>query len=206
MNNPMIPRIRERLKATGKNEYEVAIAAGFDRIYLYEFLEGRKASIRLSNVPRLAEQLDCDPRYLTGEISTPWPEDDGDSEAKSPAHDMIAVEGIITRDAWFSNAFQSPTRILVAPDARYPAQDQHAFLVSGDTWKNVGIFNTSVVVAVPMAPREGDLVVTKIQRKNGEAQIVIAQQTGGELVIEDAPRKGETVHAIGVIVSETRTF
>lgn len=205
MENPMISRIQERLDALGKNAFEVAIAAGFDRTYVYEFLEGRKKSLRWNNIPRLAEQLDCDPKYLTGEINTPWPSGDEEGvDAGLPG--SIQVSGMVSKDAWFREDFKLPTKITVAPDPRYPAATQRAFVVSGDTWRDHGIVDGSVVVTAPIEPREGDLLVAQVQRRSGEVQTIIGLRKGGEIRFEEQPKRSEKVEIAGVIVMENRTF
>lgn len=209
MENPMIARIRERLEAVGKNEFEVAIAAGFDRIYLYEFLEGRKKSLRWNNIPRIASVLDCDPRYLTGEIDTPWPSEEGQVSAPQPVQQglgLVQVSGMIAKNAWFQDEFILPARISVAADQRHPVSAQRAFIVSGDSWRDLGIMDGSVVVTAQMPARDGDLVVAKILRENGEAQTVIARQSGGDIQVGDEQQGGYEIQPLGVIVMETRTF
>ncbi|MGA0615908.1 hypothetical protein [Paracoccus sp. KR1-242] len=212
MENPMRARIRARLDAIQKNPGEVAISAGFDRIYLYEFLEGRKKNLRWSNVPKIAKVLECDPRYLTGEIDTPWPVEGltttmtfGEATPPMPIRGL-PVTGVISLMAWSEGDLKPPAKITVAPDIRYPEADQRAYIVMGDTWKSAGISDGSIVTVANMPPREGDLVVARVTRGNGESRIEIGRKSGDKLTLDSVAAEDWSIEMLGVVVMESRVF
>lgn len=205
MENPMIGRIRERLSALKISDIEAAYRAGLNKYYIYDFMNGKKDSLARRNLPIIAEALECDPRYLTSEIATPWPEPAG------MASGALAVQGLVAKNVWAKDSITMLSKVQVAPDPRYDAASQSAWLVMGDDWKDRGISDGSIVIASDaLVPRVGDLLVVRRRRKSDETETTIvpveaknAKKAKGAAVPESAD-VDETV--IGVIVMENRVF
>lgn len=71
LENPLRIRIKQRLKDTRKRSTEASVHIGMARGYISNFLTGKSGKFRDDLIPKLAEYLDCDPRYLMGTIADP---------------------------------------------------------------------------------------------------------------------------------------
>lgn len=200
MENPMVGRIRERLSALKISDIEAAHRAGLNKYYIYDFMIGKKDSLARKNLPLIAEALECDPRYLTSEIATPWPEPAGSASG------TLAVQGLIAKNVWAKDNLATFSKVHVAPDPRYDVGSQSAWLVMGDDWKDRGIGDGSIVVASDaLAPRVGDLLVVRRRRNGDETETTIVPVEAKKAKDDDAQESvDETV--IGVIVMENRVF
>lgn len=211
----MRARIRERMEATGKDQYAVAEEAGLSRTSVWAYLTGRTDTIRRSNLEKIAPVLGCTVEELTGEARGPASVDDGDYKDALPnlsgtqpislrklPQGSLAIEGII--GAWAAASSKPITRIPIMPDPRYPTAQQSAYLVIGDAWKETGISDGSVVTISKMPPRDGDMVAVQLTRQNGERSVTISEWYDGEAVdLEDGDWTSEIV---GVVVRESRVF
>ncbi|GHG24362.1 hypothetical protein GCM10017322_22870 [Paracoccus aerius] len=201
----MRARIRERLKATGKTQKEASLHIGMNDAYVNNFLNGEKGgygsqSFKFELLPKLAEFLECDPRYLTGEALKP----DGTGNEMIETRRVIASKGIAKRD------MDQP--ISIHADDRFPAELQEAFLVMGDDWKQYGINDGSIIIARKAEPAEGDIVV--YQNSDDGAGItkfpIEVKATQGEGRVEepsqdDSPSSAK-LDVIGIVTMELRMF
>lgn len=195
MENPLRARMAERFAATGISPVAVAIKIGKGRDYIRDFLEGRKQSINFKLVSEIARELDCDPHYLTGEIGAP----DGSS---------LRVSGMIETGVWRTGEAAPTTSIRIPADSRYAQETQKAFIVRGDSWKDAGIDDGSVVVTTSELPaRDGDLVVitqegdeSTFETTIGAVKKRIIEVPGGRNIpFDDA-------NIIGIVVMEMKVF
>lgn len=147
MENPLRTRINERFQVTGKNKDDAAAYIGKGRTYLYDFLTGKSGSMNFNLIPKLAEYLDCDPRYLTGEVPNP----DGTGYAE------------LTVSAVIGGPEEMAIPVTVNSDIRHPSASQQAFIVSGDAWDHLGISDGSIVIVTDaITPHPGSLVVARL--------------------------------------------
>lgn len=185
MENPMRARIRERLDALGINEYEAATRAGFQRSYLYEFLTGKKDSIRIQNLEKIAKALDTTVEFLNGKAEA------------AIAGTSLPLSGICEHDAWRTSPAVPVGTVAVPPDARYPIGAQTAWLVRGDHFAPLGIPDGAIVIAVRgVKPRPGDYAL--VRRKDG-------QKTEISIAPADA-NLGKKDVVIGIITSALKIF
>jgi hypothetical protein len=147
---PRIPtdmpsRVKMRLEALGidinvprtkkgeMNLFTLATNVGLKRHFIYDMVKREsKQSVQHQHLTLLAKALECDPRFLTAEIDTPWPEGPQAPVAASrvpvslpPAASVmpsttLSFGGTCER-SW--RALNDPPRvqpISVAPDPRFP--------------------------------------------------------------------------------------
>lgn len=202
MENPMKARIEERLEALHMNAFEAAERAGLTRSFVYELLIGKKASIRQSKIPALAEALECTPEYLMGIALNPQANTNG--QPAGWVQGDIPVAGIIEE-----GALRKPEKLSLAvrSDPRHPLEHQTAFLVRGDTWKNEGIVDGSILlVATALTPRPGDLVaVSKSRNGEGEREMTLRKIESAQ---DQAASRADvgTTEVIGVVTMQMRSF
>lgn len=55
----------------GATEYEASEAAGLHRNYIFDFLKGRKDTLRNRNLAKIAEALGVDPDWIVGKTDDP---------------------------------------------------------------------------------------------------------------------------------------
>lgn len=212
----MRARIRERLEAIGKDQYEVAEEAGLSRTSIWSFLTGRTDTIRRSNLEKIAKALECRVDDLMGEPDKPTATKGlglasnikqmrpAPGPSRKASQDVtLEIEGIV--GAWSSSRSGTASRIPIAPDPRHPASQQTAFMVIGDEWKDIGISDGSIVTVAKISPRDGDLVAIRLTRENGEATIVLTEWVDGEAG-SDHGEDGWDIETVGVVVRESRVF
>ena len=192
-------RIEERLEALGMNPFQAAEKAGLHSSYIYELTSGKKGSIRQKAIPAVAKALECTPEYLMGIADSPQANTNG--TPPQWASGDLQVAGIIEQNAW-----RKPEQLglKVHPDTRYDPEQQEAYLVRGDHWRALGIFDGSVlVVSTTTSPRSGDLVVISSERENGERNLAL-------VLVEKAQRAedlaGGSSKISGVVTMQIRTF
>lgn len=182
MENFMRARVQARLDALGLNPFEAARAAGLNRYIVFDLIEGKKSTIRHKAVVQLAQALDCDPEYLIGAQKYPKATPEGEAPA---AAEGMPLAGICEEGAWRTpDAATQPQRLPIAPDPRYPAEAQAAYLMRGDAGEPLGIRDGDVIVAVAdTAFRDGDMIIARRSRQGGEiettARIVRGDQLAG---------------------------
>jgi SOS-response transcriptional repressor LexA len=98
-------RVKARIEALGIGPIPLAKSVDLERTFIHALLIGRKENVRIDKMAQVARALQCDPRYLTGEIDTIWP-----IESHSPA--------AIVEDRQMNGAFEEPPAPpLLAPPA-----------------------------------------------------------------------------------------
>jgi transcriptional regulator with XRE-family HTH domain len=210
MDNLLRERVRERLTTLEMNPFEAARIANFERSFVNDLLIGKKTTVRQSKLPALAKALDCDPEYLIGLQGTP-------RAGEGAGVGSLRLAGIVEAGAWRTAAGTLPPRtsLPLAPDPRYPAPRQVAFLVRGDHAAGLGITDGSVVTVLlgPMAYRDGDIVVARRVRNEQEEELSIRVLAGGTLIgrplresdQEDViPQEGSDI--VGLLVAAHRVF
>ncbi len=202
MENPMKARIEERLEALHMNAFEAAEKAGFKRSYVYELLIGKKATLRQSSIPALAQALECSPEYLMGISSHPQTNANG-----HPATWMqgdIPVTGIV-EDGVLRKS--EKLNLTVQSDRRYQSEQQQAFLVRGDTWKTEGIVDGSILlVSSELKPRLGDLVVIMNRREGAEEREITMRKIESAHDPLTSCAEAGTTEIIGVVTMQMRSF
>lgn len=221
----LIARIKERLKAVGMSAQQAAKAAGFERTYLNQLFSGKKESLVWENLVKIAEVLDCDPLYLKGEIDAPRAVDPSLPAAPEvhtePSNtvrtdirggitlskdELLQVEGEISADVWSGALTGTSSDISIARDSRYRRYAQRAYQVRGNAWERLGFFDRSIVTIAIMPARDGDIVLVKITRENGESQYHIGLSQGDKVELPHPIPSSWTVETLGVVVMENRIF
>ena len=189
----MRARIRERLKATRKTQKDASLFIGMGQTYVHDFLKGGKAeSFKFDLLPKLAEFLECDPRYLTGEAMHP----DGSG------YEELTVEMMIGADPARVQLLTEP--IFVNSDIRYRPETQIAWLISGDEWKDAGV-------------RDGSIVVTSNEPGASPKSLAVAELVKGGPVLGRVSENGNGIQLangdvltnariLGVVVMELQIF
>lgn len=151
-------KILNRMEELGIKPAVAAERLGYSVGFFSDLKRGKKRSLSAEALPKLADLLDCDVRYLLGIIENPR----GDTGAQP-----FRLTGTINPDAWFE-AGGDPWEgrvIEVTPDPRYPANTQSGFVVQhGRTGTRIP--DGAVVITIPLEgpPRSGDMVVAKKEK------------------------------------------
>lgn len=188
MENLLKDRIKERLDALQINPFEAARRAGADRTFINDLLVGKKKTIRSSTMIAVAAALDCDAGYLIGTQDAPRSAAASETPEKRPdgGHLSLPLAGVAEAGAWRLSArpIASPA-LPVAPDPRFPAKDQSAYLIRGDHAAWMGAHDGSVVVAVAGAGyRDGDVLLVRRIRAGSEGpeqELTLRKLAGGKL-------------------------
>lgn len=163
MENYMRARVRERLSALGISAFEAARRVGAERAFLNDLLVGKKETIRPSAIRKVAEVLECDPDYLIGAQATP---------RKAPGGMTLA--GICEAGAWRGRGSIPVEALPVAPDPRFPAERQAAYLLRGHHADGLGLQDGDVLVAVEESQaRNGDTVIVRRRKETGEVELTV---------------------------------
>lgn len=181
--------IQERLDTLGINPFEAARRAGLEKGFVNDLLIGKKNGIRQAGLEKLAAALECDPEYLTGHIPTPR----RSSEWRSSTSDggSVPFGGIVENGTWreASARRRSAVSVPTAPDPRFPASAQTAFIIRGDAADGVGIRDGAVVIGCALATfesvehrlRDGDIVIVRRWRSDrSEQELSIRRVSGGQ--------------------------
>lgn len=173
-------RVKKRIEELGTNPFEVARKAGFERSFINDLLIGKKRTIRPKRLAILANHLDCSVDFLTsGHVGNSSVETEATDGAGLSRSAWMPLVGRIEAGTWRDPGFEEPVSmdIPLAPDPRYPAEDQIAFLVVGSHADALGINDGMIAVVVQeRQPRltktenTGDLVVVRRTGKNGEVE------------------------------------
>lgn len=104
---------------------------------------------------------------------------------------MMPIAGILEAGVWRGQEAQPFEAIPLAPDPRFPAERQAAYLVRGHHADALGVRDGDVVLAlVDGPPRDGDLVVARRVRSEGETELTVRLVEGDEL----RSRAGVSLH------------
>lgn len=188
MENLLRDRIRERLDALDINPFEAARKIGAERTFINDLLIGKKKTIRSAALPSVAQALDCDTEYLMGAQDIPrrtTPAQRPQDRALA-APQALPLAGVAEAGTWRAAPRSGPPPALpVAPDPRFPAAAQAAYLVRGDHAEWLGAPDGSVIVAVTGAGyRDGDVVLIRRTRQGEEGpeeEITLRRVDAGKL-------------------------
>jgi DNA-binding Xre family transcriptional regulator len=215
-------RVQARVQALGGEPTVLAERAGLQRNFIYDITNrGTKTGVRAQNLDKLAKALECDPRYLLGEIDTPWPHEGQAREPEPAGVDGPAFAGICWPGMWQSLDAPPPRRHapLLATDPRYPDVPQVYYRLEGGVMLDTGgdafaigiesaqftravgpIGNGSVVVLrrVRRAQQEAELSVRLVEKTTGETKLADITGSRPPLTLENPPN-GEDVSIDAVV-------
>lgn len=217
-----VARVQERVNASSKSEYDLAIDGGFSRNYIYDILNGRKAKVHSSKITKLADALDCDPEYLRSQQ---------DSPRRSPGSRGIFWAGVCETGVWRSSASRASIEPVgpppVDPDPRFPGLKNLVFLAMGDGMAGAGIAPGSIISAIDAAawveahgdPAPNSVVVAEASRpgfeeteislrmlvKKGKATVLEARPGNPAIKYEDL-QLGDNVRLLGIVTRAVRSF
>lgn len=215
-------RVQLRLDALGINPFEAARIAGFERVYFYDLLNGKKHTIREKKLLDAARALQCDPDYLLGRQDRPRVSimDQG----YKPEH-TVQIVGVCEADAWRPAGYALPDfgPIPVDPDPRYSVDDQEAYIVRGEHALGLGIndgallciVKTDALEDVGRSLQNGDIVL--VRHKNDDLSEITARvfEKGKDGVrLSAKPVRGEIIPLepgddviiIGLVLRAIRVF
>lgn len=197
MENPMRERIQARLNALGISAIEAAKRVPtLNRYFIYDFMNGKKASIPAKRIEEVAQALECDKDYLLGT-----------ARGTIPGLKSLTLSGIIEPGTWRAKQPDFGTPLHVLPDNRFPAESQLGFICRCDDFGELGIPNGAVVVTtLAMQPRVGDIVVTKESRDGptGREHMISAARIASNHKLLDMSRGDSKI--LGVVVQAISVF
>lgn len=212
MSELLKARIQERLSTLDLDVFEAERRAGVKRGFIYELLNGKKETIRPKALPPIADALDCDVGYLTGEQTEP--------RRGQPIGRSMRLAGIAEAGVWRDPEVQSPlpeVELAVLPDPRYDPAKVQLFLVRDDHAAGLGIADGSYVFVLTGEGenvREGDIVLAKRVAEDGRTELSVRVLTGG--VLNARPLRWNTpplpsfarnkAEIIGLVISSFRVF
>ena len=158
MSNVLRDRIQKRLDDLGLTPISAAERdSAMNRFYIYDFMTGKKASIPERRLRDVAKVLETTVEFLTGR------------SPDEPARKTLSLCGIIEKDAFRASQPDEGADLGVCPDRRYPFDAQSAYIVRGDAFRQLGIYDGSVVVAVrDVQPRPHEVVICRRISDAGE--------------------------------------
>ncbi len=136
-------RVQDRVKALGESPITLATKVGLRREFIRDIVEGRKFSVSARSLNLVAQALQCDARYLTGDLDQPWPDQKapvfseeatilaGPGPTKTDGA-LLTFAGICWSGMWQS--LEAPPRVRpvqLAPDPRYPEAPQVVYRLEG---------------------------------------------------------------------------
>lgn len=125
-------RVQARVDALGKSPITLAKRVGLERGFIRDILSGRKKAVGIANLTMVAEALECDPGYLTGDLDVP--QAGGPVREDEDAPIGLQVMGICEAGVWRKpGAMQfARTRVAVSPELRFPKAPQACYRIRGD--------------------------------------------------------------------------
>ncbi len=165
MSDRMRDRVVARLAALGIGPSSIEakrrlVEQKLSPVYLNDFIIGKKAQLRVTNLEAVARALECTVDYLTGQ-SEIW-------------HNGAVLDGVCEVGAWRKRQAQIQHSVGVDPHPDFPWNRQAVFLVTGDKFKKFDIDDGSLVIAITnVEPRLGDKVVARFVRADGASETTI---------------------------------
>lgn len=191
MEKSLRERIQGRLDALGLTAREAALRVDLNPIYIYDFLIGKKKSLK--DIEAVAKALECSPDFLLHGVS--------DGEA-------LRIRGVIQPGVWVYKQPEVSYSAGIAADDAFPVDGQAAFYVKTKKLAAVGIPSDSVIIATKdRKPRVGSLVVIR-RRREGDGGIE-HELTVEEIVDGEALREIESLpddDRFGVVIRLMKTF
>jgi transcriptional regulator with XRE-family HTH domain len=189
------------------NSFQAAERAGLNRSYVYEILRGKKSNPRNAPLEALARVLHCRPEYLRGQVDTP----DGEAASRAQVDTGLPLAGSCARDVWQTVKTGQRAFLPVAPDPRYPIEDQKAYSVRDQHAEWLGIVEGSILVVVSgLDPRPHDVVVVRRERR-GAFELSVRRVEGENLVARSpgtppSTIKRDAAKVIGIVLRAVRIF
>lgn len=164
-------RIVERLKETGRSASEVAVAAGAKQDFITDFLAGRKKSMNMRAMVRIAQELDRPLAWFYGEEDI-RSEDVANAIPTPPPSKRIPVYGTAAGSRLGASHYESDVIDWVpAPPGLDRIRDAYMLFVDGSSMEPRYRHRDPIFVAPHQPPWPGDDVVILIRKpKTGEYQ------------------------------------
>lgn len=199
-------RIEARLADLHLTQFDAAERAGLGRTYVYDFLIGKKDTMRKAQLSALASVLDCDPEYLLGRQDTFRRADI--AGAPAAVEGQMPFGGFCEAGAWRTpGASDWPRAVPISADPRYPAGDQVAFIVKGTHAEPFHIFPESILVAVEnITAREGDVVVAERRKPDGDFELTVRKYENGNLVAKGDSFDASSAKIRGLVIRSVKIF
>lgn len=175
MTSIIFQRIQNRLDALGMSANEASIKAGLGRTAIQSIRIGKAKSPRADTLKRLADVLECDVAYLTGDIDSPRMVKQGGNTPEIreiPPKDFssIPLVGIVEAGTFremdqIHDIAEFPTVAAPRSDS-FPSARHVAFEVRGDSMNAAGIHPGDTLLCVDwvdtgLSPVDGMVVVVE---------------------------------------------
>lgn len=167
-------RIEQRLKDLGINQFEAAKRAGKNTNFIYDFLVGRKDSFKGEGPKLVAKALECSVEYLNGEHDEPNKQQVFSGEGHQVSSGLPLV-GAVETGTWrrVASLKSDPEWLPVAASTQFPAADQVAYAVRGESLAALGIREGAVLTCLLTSSehsvlRSGSVVIVESYRMDGE--------------------------------------
>lgn len=171
MKASLLKKIDNRLEALGLSDIQASVKAGLGRDTIRDLRRGKRETISVDRVAKLAAALECSATWLIGEDDSPRDVEDSGG---------IGYGGVVEAGAFRRvNVFDQTgggRRVPIPPDPRFSANMQAAFEVVGDSMNEAKIFPGMWVHAVELSAwekrfgdvRDGKLVVVAKTLKDAD--------------------------------------
>lgn len=215
-------RVKARVEALGISPITLAKSVGLERGFINDIVIGRKKGVRYEKLTLVAKALECDPRYLQGDIDTPWPiEAPATPPAKVEGHGLTSV-GTCEAGVWRGlSTPPQPVSVPIQPDPRHPGAPQRAYRLEAYTaklqnfpayavsidadyyTKKIGPIGPGCVVVLRRVRRqlkETELTIRQVEKVGSKTQLA---DPGGKLPVAtlESPPAGEALQIEAVVTT-----
>lgn len=181
MENLLKIVVQNRLRALDLGPIEAATAAGLERTFIRDIVEGRKETIRQSSLAKLAAALRWSPTQLNAALAGQVPTESDEITAVDAALIPVRVQGTVEAGSWrevdefddVQDIWINDTRDADFPDARLVAAD-----VGGDSMnalKPRPILPGDRIVAIVFDDLRG-----RVPLRDGMVVVVEQSRDGGQ--------------------------
>lgn len=156
----ILARLERLLAGLGKSAQQASTDAGLGESFIRDFRSGKSKSPTLENLASLSKALETTPEFLAFGVGA------------SSARRRLAMIGEVAAGVWIDTDGEADTSPVidapVMPDPRYPADEQFAVCVRGNSIDRIAKPG-AVLICVStqhgaIAPVNGDLVIVERRR------------------------------------------
>lgn len=182
MENTLQQVVAQRLKELDLGPVAAAVAAGMERTFIRDIVDGRKTTIRQSSLNKLAAALRWSPAQLSAAIAGQPLKDFGELAPVLSALVPVRVQGIIEAGSWREVDAFDDVQDEMAYDTRDP-EFPHARLMAND------IAGDSMNDLKPRPILPGDRVISvvyedlrgRVPLRDGMVLIIEQRTAGGDM-------------------------
>lgn len=204
--------LKTAIKSAGANPTSLALSINRDKDYIRDFLTGRKASLKLEDAQKIADELEVPLFSLTGGRT-----DDLSARGMEVVGKVAAG---LYKDITVENQDSDKPRILFARDLRFPDARQYALEIEGDSMNEyvsdggyvvcVGLVESGIrlasgmVVHVEKSVMGGQFIETTLKEvrrePNGAIMLIPRSTNPSHKPFPAAGSAGDEVEIKGVVI------